>query len=311
MLNFFHSSLLSSIQNHFHMLRYSLLVFAGACSFGILSTFVKLSYHDGYTPAQISFSQAVVGMLALTLLTICTRQDGAIWRMRRAILPVLITGISIGLTTNVYYVSVSYIPASVAIIVLMQFVWISVLIDKVIFRTPVTKLQLLSILLILIGTMMASGVYGFHATMAYHGILWALGSAFLYAVYIIASSKTGGQLPVLARSTVLMTGSAIGIFLFNSSELISSIHTVDEGLLRWAIFLGIFGTIIPPVLFSIGIPRIGSVMSSIIMTAELPVAVFCSSLILGESVTFLQWSGVTLMLASIAILKLAGITPIK
>jgi len=40
------------------MLKGILLVFFGACSFGILSTFVKLAYHDGYTLGDVTGAQA-------------------------------------------------------------------------------------------------------------------------------------------------------------------------------------------------------------------------------------------------------------
>ena len=43
------------------MLKGILLVFFGACSFGILSTFVKLAYHDGYTLGDVTGAQAFFG----------------------------------------------------------------------------------------------------------------------------------------------------------------------------------------------------------------------------------------------------------
>ena len=44
-----------------------LLVFLGACSFGILSTFVKLAYADGYSLSDVSGTQSFFGAILLWL----------------------------------------------------------------------------------------------------------------------------------------------------------------------------------------------------------------------------------------------------
>ncbi len=66
--------------------------------------------------------------------------------------------------------------------------------------------------------------------------------------------------------------------------------------------LSLFGTIIPPVLFAKGIPKIGAGISAIVMTAELPVAVICSHIVLQEPVGWLLWIGLMIMLLAIVLL---------
>src|SRR5690606_26415297 len=76
------------------------------------------------------------------------------------------------------------------------------------------------------------------------------------------------------------------------------------GLWKWGLILSLFGTVIPPLFFSVGIPKIGVTLSSIISSAELPVAVAMSYLILGEHVSGLQWIGVFIILSAIVISNL-------
>jgi drug/metabolite transporter (DMT)-like permease len=278
------------------------MVLAGACSFGILSTFVKLVYRQGYTAAEISFSQAFLGMLVLWALLFLRGKDRnpthscpAGWAHR---LPVLLTGVAIGLTTFVYYLSVQYISASLAIVILMQFTWIGMLLDWLLSGHKPSFLQVITTSLILAGTVLASGVLGAQAPeISIAGVLYALAAALLYAVYIVANSRVGSRVGLLTKSALIMTGSAAGVFLVNAPYLLMSNH-FDLTLLQWAAFLALFGTIIPPVLFATGIPKIGAGVSAILMTAELPVAVACSHLILGELVAPLQWLGIGIMLAA-------------
>ncbi|WP_255489773.1 hypothetical protein [Dysgonomonas sp. 25] len=49
-------------------LKGGLLVFLGACSFGVLSTIVKFAYANGYTLGEITGSQTFFGFLTLWLL---------------------------------------------------------------------------------------------------------------------------------------------------------------------------------------------------------------------------------------------------
>lgn len=278
------------------------MVFAGACSFGILSTFVKLAYREGYTAAEISVTQACTGMIVLWILYLLTR------RQRHRVKPgdwawLLLTGGGIGLTSFVYYVSVAYIPASVAIVILMQFTWIGLLMEALLFKKIPSLLQLITTILILVGTWLGSGLAGGSLSgLSVKGLLYAGASAFLYAVYIIANSRVGKSLDTGKKSAVIITGSTLCIFLVNAPQLLASTH-FDTGLLKWALFLSLFGTIIPPLLFAKGIPKVGAGISAVIMTAELPVAIVCSHFILLEPVNGLQWAGVALMLLSMLLLN--------
>lgn len=285
------------------MTKYILMVFAGACSFGILSTFVKLAYREGYAATEISVSQAFTGMIVLWLwvgIRSKKQQDLlSLQTIKACCWQVLLTGAAIGLTTFLYYASVHYIPASVAIILLMQFTWMGVLLDRILFNKKADAIQLITIAIILTGTVMASGMNHIQTDRSFiKGTCYALGSAFFYALYVVANSRYGNALPAPQKSALIMTGSTLGILIVNVQQLSAS-HHFDTGLIKWALFLAVFGTIIPPVLFAKGIPKIGAGISAIIMTAELPVAICCAHLILGEKISVLQWAGIIIMLLAI------------
>jgi drug/metabolite transporter (DMT)-like permease len=198
---------------------------------------------------------------------------------------------------------VAYIPASVAIVILMQFTRIGLLMEAVFFKKIPSLLQLVTTVMILAGTWMGSGLAGNGITaLSVKGLLYAGASAFLYAVYIIANSRVGKSMDAGKKSAVMITGSTLCIFLVNAPQLLTSTH-FDTGLLKWALFLSLFGTVIPPLLFAKGIPKVGAGISGVIMTAELPVAVVCSHFILQEPVNGLQWAGVALMLLSMLLLN--------
>jgi drug/metabolite transporter (DMT)-like permease len=283
------------------MTKYILMVFGGACSYGMLSTFVKLANREGYKAAGISLLQAAIGMVVLWIVVILSGKQKS--KLKEPIIPVLFTGVAIGLTTFVYYVAVEYISASLAVVLLMQFAWIGVLLSWIIFDERPDRIQLFSIVLIMAGSILASGITGSaRLEISTKGVLYALLSAGIYAIYIVANGNVARQMDTVKKSAITMTGSAAGIFLVNANELISN-PVLDLNLLKWASFLSLFGTIIPPLLFARGIPRIGAGLSSLIMTVELPVAVLFAHIVLGEQLEPTQWGGITIMLLALLLLN--------
>lgn len=286
------------------MTKYIFMVFAGACSFGMLSTFVKLANREGYTAAGISLLQAMIGMVVLWTIVLISGKDKnhPVRPTRESWWPVLFTGVAIGLTTFVYYLSVQYIPASVAVVLLMQFAWIGVLMNWLVFKQKPGWIQFITMVMIMGGTVMASGIANTkYQEISTTGIVYALASALLYAIYIVANGSVGNTMDSVKKSAIIMTGSAAGIFIVNVHDFLAN-NPIDFKLLKWASFLSLFGTIIPPVLFSKGIPRIGAGISSMIMTVELPVAVVFAHVILKEKIDFFQWIGIGIMLLAMILL---------
>lgn len=283
------------------MIKYIVMVFAGACSYGILSTFAKLTYREGYSAAEITFSQAFISMAILWVFTLLQRKQAAV--SRKVWLSLLLTGATIGITTFVYYVSVLYIPASLAVVILMQFTWMGTLLEWLFFKKKPGWKQIIIIAFILGATVLASGFLDIHTEeIPLQGILYALGSAFLYAVYVVASSRMIKQVSALRKSAIIMTGYTLGILLVNAGTLLTENH-FNIALLKWALFFAMFGTIIPQVLFAKGIPRVGAGISAIIMTVELPVAVLTAHVVLNEPITFIQWIGIIIMLLAMALMN--------
>ncbi|AEV96659.1 hypothetical protein A4D02_21040 [Niastella koreensis] len=284
------------------MSKYIFMVFAGACCYGILSSLVKLSYTEGFNAAQVSFVQALLGAGALWVIVLLQDKKTAAISGRNWVL-LLLTGTTIGLTTYLYYLSVKYIPASIAIIMLMQFTWITLLLDWYLLKNKPGARLLISIACILVGTVLATGGTAAVKSLSYKGIGIAFASAVLYALYIVANSKVGKEIPSIKRSAVTVTGAAVSILIINCHQLAGGLP-LTANFFKWTGLLALFGTIIPPVLFAKGIPKIGASVSSVLMVAEMPVAIICASLLLKEHIHCTQWVGIVIMLCAIVYLNM-------
>jgi drug/metabolite transporter (DMT)-like permease len=67
----------------------------------------------------------------------------------------------------------------------------------------------------------------------------------------------------------------------------------------YASVLGLFGVALPPLLYAIGIPHVGTGLGTILSASELPVAVMMSYFVIGEQIGFMQWLGVLLIILAI------------
>ncbi|WP_431292834.1 EamA family transporter [Pedobacter sp. P26] len=178
--------------------------FFGACSFGILSTFVKLAYHEGYTLGDVTGAQAFLGAVILWVLFFFQSRTGT---FKAKVVPaktpwwqMIIAGTCTGLVSIFYYQCVKLVPNSVAIILLMQFIWMSILMEYLIFKKKPTTLQLVAILLVLGGTVLASGMVETSiGSMDLKGIGFGLLAALCYAGFLLLSGRIGNEYAPLKR----------------------------------------------------------------------------------------------------------------
>ncbi len=276
--------------------KYALLVFLGGCSYGVVSTFVKLAYGEGFSVGDVTGSQYVLGAIMLWILAMFVprnRLRGKQW------ITLIISGFPMGLTGIFYNRSLEYIDASFAIILLLQFTWISIILQFIIDKQTPSRKSVVATVIILLGSLLASGFLKSDITFSYAGISWGLLAALAFATFIFISGRTGIPVHPLYKSAIMTTGAAIlvciilpPVFLINGA--------LSNGLLIYGLFFGLFGSLVPPVLFNIGMPKVGSSLGTILSASELPTAVLMSTLILHEAVTFSQWIGVIMILAGIA-----------
>ncbi|MBC6112518.1 DMT family transporter [Pedobacter fastidiosus] len=287
------------------MLKGILLVFFGACSFGILSTFVKLAYHDGYTLGDVTGAQAFFGAVILWVLFFFQTRTAS-YKSKETIIKtpwwkMVLAGTCTGLVSVFYYQCVKLVPNSVAIILLMQFIWMSILMEYFIFKKRPTGLQFLAILLVLAGTVLASGmVEASIQSISLKGIGFGLLAALCYAGFLMLSGRIGNEYPPLKKSALMITGACLLIFIIFPPTFLFD-GALNGSLLKWGLIIAVFGTVIPPLFYAEGVPRIGTALSSILSAAELPVAVMMAGFVLQEQVSFLRWVGVAVILSAMVI----------
>ncbi len=267
----------------------SLLVFLGACFYGVLATMVKLCYDMGYSTYEVTMVQYSTGLFIMLIISFFTRN--LIWN--KASLPLLLAGTTLGFTGIFYYLSLTSSSVSTAIILLMQSTWMGVLWDTIKEKkTPNVKL-LGVVIVIWIGTYLTAGA---HIIANLEGLIFGLIAAISYTI-TIKYSGFGKELhsPISRSFTMLIGGFmviAITYLIANNTEPSTDDFIFDPNFLALGTLLGLCGTVLAPLLFSYGMPKLSLSKATLLSSVELPVSVLSALWLLGEGLSLLQIIGI-------------------
>ncbi|MBG9689734.1 DMT family transporter [Lysinibacillus sp. fkY74-1] len=285
-------------------LKFSLVVLLGACSYGVLSSILKVGFSNGYTFPQLLGGQYVFGWFGLLILVLTfSRYKVSL----KNIVSLLAVGTTMSLTSIFYGFSVKELPASIAIVLLFQFTWMGVLIEAIINKSFPSREKVLSIIILFVGTMLAGGVFeGLGQQLSLKGILFGLLAAITFSFYIFASGRVSTEVPIYSKSFLMTTSATLFVcIMFPPTYLMDG--TLQAGLWKYALILGFFGVVIPVICFSIGIPKVGTGLGTILGAVELPTAVIASITLVHEVVSLLQWLGIVCILLGIFIPQMLNV----
>ena len=201
--------------------------------------------------------------------------------------------------TGIFYaISVEELPASIAVVLLFQFTWIGVIIEAIANRIFPSRDKIISILILFAGTLFAGGIFeGLGQSFSTKGIIFGLLAAVSFHSMFCKRTRCYRCSPY-TKSFLMTTSATLIVCLFFPPTFLTD-GALQAGLWKYAFFLGLFGVVVPVICFSIGVPKVGTGLSTILGAAELPTAIIASITLVHEVVTFMQWIGIIFILLGI------------
>lgn len=277
---------------------YSSYVIFGGISFGVLAPFVKLAYEKGIPTSDSVCLQFFVGFLLLFLINLMFVR----YRMgAKTFIKLLLSGIPMALTTTFYYNSLQYLDASISIVLLFQYTWMGIIIELILDRVKPTWEKIGAAVILFVGSLFAVNIFGADvSSFPVIGFVWGLLSALSFTAFLYVSGRVANYVPALRKSLVMAFGAVIVIaFVFPVGDFAS--QGVSLPFVGLGLTLGLFGVVLPPLLFSLGIPVVGSGLGTILSSTELPTTMILSAIVVSEHVSFLQWFGIMIILSGIVL----------
>ncbi|MFD1820530.1 EamA family transporter [Pseudarcicella hirudinis] len=297
---------------HRDLIKGIVFVALGATSYGILATFVKMAYQQGFTTAEVTSSQFLLGFAGLLFLNLIFRKKISVSDKnagRNSVLKLILAGTSLGLTSLFYYYSVKYVPVSMGIVLLMQTTWMGIVLEMILARKLPSPGKISAVIGVLIGTALSTNLITNWQSIDLRGIGWGIMAALSYTIAVFSSNRIALELPFLRRSLWLILGGALMILSLSFQDLGQKFDSTV--FWKWGILLSVFGTILPPLLFTLGLPLTGIGLGTIIASVEIPVSVLMAHILLAEPINTTQWLGIILIVGSIVLMNVRPERKIK
>jgi drug/metabolite transporter (DMT)-like permease len=181
-----------------------------------------------------------------------------------------------------------------------------VLLEAIIERKLPDRMTILSVALVLAGTVLAAGILDWRPeTLNVLGVLYGLLSAACYTVFLRLSGRVATDLPTVNRTFFTGLGSLATSLLLMPAFIASGAHLQD---FSWIVIpLALIGIVAPIFLIQQGAPKLPSGVTTIMASSELPSGILMGALFVGDAITVLEVVGIAIILGGIRLSQLESL----
>ena len=294
-----------------------ILAIVSAATFGTSGTFATSLIHAGWSPGAAVLARIAAAALILTVPAVMALR-GRWGQLRRGLPSVAGYGVfAVAGAQLCYFNAIQRIPIGVAL--LLEYLGVILVVGWMWLRHAQRprRLTIAGAVMALAGLGLVLDLSG-SARLSPIGVMWGLGAAVGLAVYfVLSASADGDALPPIAMAWAGMcAGAALLAALGLARVLPMRAGTSDVQFLHhqvsWivpVVGLSLVAAVIPYVTGIGAARRLGARLSSFVGMAEILFAVLFAWLLLGQLPTVLQFVGGGLILAGVALVRLAELRP--
>jgi drug/metabolite transporter (DMT)-like permease len=279
--------------------RATALIALSSCSFGSLTTLTLLVMRSGLPllPAMLWRYFLAALMLAVLLRQALTRITAA-----QAVRLIVVGGCGQAVITYLSLLALDYLPVGpLAFLFYTYPAWVAC-IAALTKTEELTWPRIMALAIAMTGIVIMVGLPS-TGTMNRTGVLLALGTSVLYALYLPALHKVQTGIPPMTSTFYLIAG-VFGSF-FIASIVTGSLEP-PQSKETWALVLGLalIGTLIAFSALIAGLRILGPVRTSIVSTIEPFFTALLGAFILGEHLTLATLAGGALIAIAVLLLQL-------
>jgi len=280
-----------------------LYAICAATLWGIAGTVAKYLFIRGVTPIVLTQVRQTLSFVVLLAFFLIVRRDLA--RIRLRDVPYLASlGIAgLAMVQICYYTSVSKIQVAAAILLEYMAPVLILVYAATFMKEKITLAKFGALVLAVTGCSLVAGIYNVDfLKLNLTGVVWGLLSAVFFAFYTLYGQAGLGKYNAM---TLFAYASCFGAVLWWVVNPPSSFFAVKYSGSTWLafLFIAVFGTILPYVLYFKSLECLEASRVSITSTLEPVMAGAVAFLFIGETMDFLQMTGGVLVIAAIILLQ--------
>ena len=293
-------------QNKISKKIYLILPIISGILYGSSGIFVRTLTQNGIDATTLLFLRFSIAIPVMVIAILATDKKQLKIKLTDIKL-LIITAMGIIGLNILYNIAMNTISLSIAAVLLSSDPVFVLIIAYLIFKEKITKSKVLSIILVLIGCILTTGlIEGNASNVTGIGIIGGIGAAIFWAIYMMGSKKALEN--GLHTYTILLYSILINTIVLIPFTSFNQITTfVNADMLGNTIFLILHSTLsfaIPYILLTVSIKYMDSGSASIFTSGTEPLAALIFGMLFySEIPTILMFSGIILTIIALAILS--------
>lgn len=283
----------------------SVFVITAGVLWGLMGLFVRNLDKYGITSMQIVALRAVFTALMMSVVTLV--YDRKLFKIKlRDCWCFFGTGIcSIVFFNFCYFRTITLTSLSVAAVLLYTAPIMVMVMSVILFKENLTVTKIIAVFVAFAGCTMVTGAADRSLALNVTGVLTGLGSAFGYALYTIFGEyalKRGYNSITITLYTFIFA--SVGVLpLANLPDIVEKI-TINPQILGWGAVLALVVTVLPYLVYTIGLRTVEPGKASVMATVEPVIATLVGVIIFSEQLSASGVIGIILVAASLVMLNI-------
>ncbi|BFP43010.1 DMT family transporter [Flavobacteriaceae bacterium GF1] len=280
----------------------------GVVLFSTKAILVKLAYRYEVDTLELLLFRMLFSFPFYLIILFLTKEKGIVQPQKRDFLWVLLFGfLGYYLASYFDFLGLNYIKAGLERIILFVYPTIVVLLGFLFFKRAITKPQALAIGITYLGILI---IFWNEADISGSKTLWGgflvLLSAVAYAAYLVGSGWLIPKYGVLRFTCYAMLVSTFCVVVHYALQGNWKLWNFPMPVYGYSIMMAILSTLLPSFLVSTSIKRLGASNFSILGSLGPVSTILLAYVFLGEELTYLQLSGMMVVIFGVTFLSLPG-----
>ncbi len=274
-----------------------------AVSFGAMSIFAKFAYDGGANVPTVLFLRFTLAALFFWGYLLLIKRDFEPYPWLVTLKLFLLGALGYGSMSAFFFLAVNRIPASLAGMLLYLYPALVTITTIVLKQETYTRQKGIALLITSLGLILVLGT-SFEG-IDFLGILFGIGAACTYTIYIVTGSNVLRVLEPIKATTYIITGAASTYILFGLTTKNLSFNFTS---LAWLTISGIvlISTVVAILFFWLGVQMVGAARASIISSIEPLITVILAWFAFGEMLLPIQLAGGVLIILGVFVLQYPG-----
>jgi drug/metabolite transporter (DMT)-like permease len=268
-------------------------VLLSGLGFGFIGVFSRLAFQSGLSVGELLFWRFLMASVLLGTGLFIFRRQWLKLSQKQILISMALGCLGYAVFSSFYLNSIQGLSIPLAVLLLFTFPLFVNIGSFLFLKEKLSKQQIGSLFLASLGLLILLwGPMFVESTIA---VVYGLGAAMTYAVYVLVSGKVQKNVNPLSSSFYVISSAAMTLFLFHRPDI--------SGILNFSLvqLLSVFGlaiicTIGPLTLFLAGMQHIPSSQASVIVMIEPVVATILAWIFFSETLSFSQMIGAFIVL---------------